>query len=315
MADDALLTTETPETPAAAPVDTWASDSETSAAALAEPTADAVPVADESAESDAAPLAEAAPLERGDDGKFKPRSGKPRNDPQARVQQATSQAALAKEEARQAREEAAQLKTRLEAFERAHVTPPAPVVPDPADLDRFYQDPLAATRTLAEEVARNAVAQYQQQQAAQATQQAFLDRLATFTTDHPDYDAVVQRAPNVPGVMLEAIRLSPLGPQIAYDLGSHPEDTAQLARELQSLTPDAVPLVRRLLEARVTGPAVLRPDSAAPVVRSSAATPPINRVGGTAAAAPVDPEDLEFGPEFIRLENARDKQRAAGGRW
>ncbi len=63
--------------------------------------------------------------ERDEAGKFKPKGkGKPRTDPQARVQAATAKEAAAKEETRLAREEAAALKTKLADLEQRQ-TPPA----------------------------------------------------------------------------------------------------------------------------------------------------------------------------------------------
>jgi len=308
--DDATLTTPETETPApdAAPVESWAADS------------DALPLEPETqAEPEAADEPEAAPppaAERGENGQFKAKGkGKPRSDPQARVEQATGREAAAREEARQAREEAAQLRARLEALERQPrpAPPPAPVTPE-EETNKFWESPIETARRLAREEATQALQQFRQEQAAHAAEAAFLARHAEFVKDHPDYETVVRQAPQVPLVMLEAIRQSPLGPHIAYDLGTHPEDCAQLAQELRTLGGDAVPLVRRMLEARVSAAAAPVPDSARALPRSSAA-PPINRVGGTASAAPVDPDDLEFGPEYIRLENARELKQRAAGRW
>jgi hypothetical protein len=329
MTPDELTTPETETTEAPAPVvDTWAADSDP----VGDHAETDAPESDGAAPADATAQAPAA--DRGEDGKFKAKGkGKPRSDPQARVEQATSREAAAKEEARLARQEAAELKQRLEALERQSRQPETPK-PAATPSEKFtyptYAEALAQNPSLdydewrdAKEEARtdwklarvNVDDRIQQRLEAERAQQAFLGRYESFAQSHPDYDEVVARAPHVPGVMLEAVRSSPRGPEIAYDLGSHPEDCAQLAAELKTLGSDAVPLVRRLLESRLTAAAVPQPDSARVVPRSSAA-PPVNRVGGSASAAPVDPEDLEFGPDYIRLENAREKQRrAAGGRW
>ncbi len=239
------------------------------------------------------------------------RPGKPRNDPRARVEAATRKEAIAKEEAKLAREEAGRLRAELDRLRQ-----PAPAAQDPPvpDADRFWQDPLTVARQLAAEEAQRVYQEQQQRQAYVQAHQTYAQRATAFEAQHPDFQEVVAQAPHVPGIILQAVLQSDLGPQIAYDLGSHPEVAAQLAQEFARLPADAVPLVRRVLEARLTATAAARPDSASPV-RPSAAKPPISRVGGTASITPADPEDLEFGPEYIRRENAREKKAREAGRW
>ena len=324
------------ETPA---VDPWTADSER---AQQETAPDETPdTASVVAEPDAAAVA------RGEDGKFKaadqPKEKKPRNDPQARVQQATAKEAAAKEdariareEARQAREEAAAIRARIEALEtsrsmpRAEQAPPAPTsaaFPDfgswaEKNPDKSYEDYVDA-RTDAKLAAFQQTAAQQQREATRmaahgARMQAAAAAEPDFLASMPQWDEAlaavgIHNRPGglkLPPVIESAILDSVKGPQIMRWLGTHPQDALQLVREASSVSLDAVPVMRRYLETAVG--AVPSPDSAS-TVRPSAAKPPINRVGGTASATPVDPDDLEFGPEYMRVNNERAKK--AGGRW
>ncbi len=242
-------------------------------------------------------------------GARKPK-GKPRNDPQARVEAATRKEAAAKEEARQARDEAARLRAELDRLR----APATSAEPPAADTDRFWADPLTVARQLAAEEAAKVYAAQQQQHTQAQMHQAYRQRVDAFAATHPDFHEVINQAPEVPGVILHAILASERGAELAYDLGSHPEIAAQLAEEFKSLPADAVPLVRRVLEARLSATAVASSEAAS-LMRPSAAKPPIPRVGGTASFTPADPEDLAFGPEYIRRENAREKKAREAGRW
>lgn len=306
--------------------DLWTSDSQREAArtgrepaATDEATVPAPVVADEPepAVAEEETPTEPAPLPRDAAGQFQKR-GKPRSDPQARVEAATRKEAQAKEEARQARAEVERLRAEVERHtaEAARLRQPVAAPPaEGADLERFWQDPLSVARELARREAADLYAAQQQAQLERAELASYAQQVTELKQEHPDFDDVVKQAPDVPGVILLAVRQSQMGARIAYDLGTHPEDTAQLARECAALSIDAVPMVRRLLEARVTATAGARPDSASSAVRPSAAAPPVNRVGGTASRTPVESEDLEFGPEYIRRENAREKKAREAGRW
>lgn len=305
--------------PSAPTDDLWTADSERSGDGVV------------AVEKDPAAPVEAAPVtpesdatDRDDKGQFKPRSGKPRNDPAARVQQATAKEAAAKEDARLSRERADRLEHELAEIRRS--TPPreeprpaAKPLPDGKPTWGSFEHQIGSTfETWADAQdaysdARDAWKEAQTQH--RTTLEAFTSGEAHARTKYPDYDAVARRA-DVPvsGVMMDAIHHSSLGHDIAYYLGSHPEVSAQLMTKTRSLGRDAVTLVRDHLESLVTAGAVAVLDSASPV-RPSAAKAPINRVGGTANATPVDPDDLEFGPEYIRLENAKDKKRQEASRW
>ena len=288
---------------------------------------------------------------RNEQGQFvkKPGKGKPRSDPQARVEAATAKEAAAKEDARQAREEAKALAARLAAYEarQAPVSPQPPTAAPPAqaatfptfdawmashpgqDWDAYIRDLTAhQAESRAQAIVNERLAQWQGQQIAQQRQQTIAQRIAEAQTRLPDFEQVIaEGAPRVgealarrglqdfPPVMHEAVAESPQIADIRRYFGLHPEDAAQLAAETASLPVTAAPMVRRYLESLVTTAAAPAAPDSAPLARPSLAKPPINRVGGSASATPADPDDLDFGPEYIRLENERERKRSGMGRW
>jgi hypothetical protein len=135
----------------------------------------------------------------------------------------------------------------------------------------------------------------------------------------PDYDAVLSAGTaamaaagmaQLPEVFSRAIVTSERSAEIVYDLASHPEVALQLAQEAASLPVTAAPMMRRLLEHRLTaaspGPAVR------PKVKTTA-QPLIKPVSGqpvtTDADEPGDDEPIEA---YIRRTNAQDRK---AGRW
>jgi hypothetical protein len=301
----------------------WTADSERQPAELQ--TSDPVP-ANEPVEVEPTPEPIAAAPERDESGQFKPR-GKKRDDPIARMKDATAKEAAAKEDARLAREEAAALRARIEALEgrdpttgeqaaaqRARNAQPQPQngrfpsfdAWSAANPDKDYDDYTDARADY-----RYAVLESQRQQ--QQVVQTYHQQLEVAKQNDPVLVQALANDPPVSPLMERAILSSPKSIDIVRYLGTHPEDCAQLARESATTSFDAVPVMRRHLESIATLSAA-RPDSA-PSVKPSTANPPINRVGGTASATPVDPDDLPFGPDYIRAENAREKKRQESSRW
>jgi hypothetical protein len=325
--------TETPADalPAHASDDLWTADSERQPDALQ--TSDPVPANEPLEATPELPLETAPTADRDESGKFKLRSGKPRNDPQARVQQATAKEAAAKEDARLAREEAASLKTRLEALERAQRpaerAEPAsqPSSRGQSATNEFpeFEDWVAAHPEIPANPRAWTIyndqrtrwnwgvyqAELQQQQVIQNYQQ----QIETAKQSDPVLVQALANDPPVSPLMERAILASPNSIDIVRYLGTHPEDCAQLARETSSLSLDAVPVMRRHLETLVASGAVANRPDAAQSVKPSTANPPIHRVGGTASATPVDPDEMDFSPEYIRIENAKEKKRREQSRW
>ena len=281
--------------------------------------------------------------------------GKPRSDPQARVEAATAKEAAAKEEARQAREEAAQLKVRLAALEQARSvaeTRPAHGIssqPGPAaqltprefptfdewskgksnpEWDAYNRELIRHEATeQARTIAAQQIQTWQQQQAFQAQAQTYQQRVTEGAKQFPDYEQVLTQGDQAimprlaqygmtefPPIFRAALLDSQRPADILRDLALHPEDAIQLAVEWHDAPVSAARSFRTVLESRLAPTAVPSPDSA-PAAPISTAKPPINRVGGSASATPVEPEDMDFGPEYIRAENERERKRQAMGRW
>ncbi len=298
----------------------WTSDSERGTTTSEELPSGAVDTETGSAEpvpeTTPAPVAAADP-DRDEAGKFRPKTkkGKPRTDPEARVLEALA-------EAKAAKEEAARYKAEVEAAKRPTQTavprPQAPIQATTTDFPEFdawsaqtgNSDWNAWMRAAARYEAQQLLTQDRQQTQLQSRNDRYR---AGLTDKFPNF---APKPLPVSAAMSEAILSSDLGPDITHWLDAHPEQCAQLAEESKTDDPVvAARWMRKYLETQVTANGGARPDSPA-AVRPSAAKPPVNRVGGTANATPADPDDLEFGPEFIRLENDRErKRREAGGRW
>lgn len=280
-----------------------------------EPGADA-PAADPETPVAAAP--ESDEPARDEAGKFA-KKAKPRDNPQARVQQATREAA-------EARRRAAELEARVRELESRTTpapaaSPAAPEVADPSDpepvLDQFMNEPdpyaafaKAAGRWAARQEHQRMAAEYAQAQQAHAFHERvtkYRDGLDTVKTTYPDWDEKVADTdahmaaagfPTWPPVLLDALLHSDQSIELTRYLSTHPEDAVQLARDTQHLDAVAVPVVRRLLEARLSSgtPAVQATGPAAtPAYRPAA--PPIApvRTGSPAATDSPPGDDRPFG--------------------
>lgn len=283
------------------------------------------------------------------DGKFTKQPGKSKRDnPYARMKDATAKEAAAKRELEDARAEAARLKTELEAARRpvAAPSPAAPPAPMPAaaptqpggtfpTFDSWAAKNPEGTfddyiRAQAQDVFQRQFESYQAQQRAQQRVSTYQQRLKEGYQRLPGLQAFVedpQASPALdqalakrglqrfPPVIAEAVVDSERAPEILHFFGTHPEEAAQLAWDAKDAPVTAAPWMRRFLEATVTAGAAQGTPDSAPAARPSSAKPPINRVGGTASATPIDPDDLEFGPEYLRVENQRERERQKMGRW
>jgi hypothetical protein len=156
-----------------------------------------------------------------------------------------------------------------------------------------------------------------QQQEITRVSQAHGARMAAIATKYPDY-ATVRDAADValaaagirqlPEALVRAIVSSDRSDDLVYFLGTHLEETIQLARESAESPATAAPILRRYLESQVRASAASSPGSASSPVRSTA-KPPVNPVGGHASAVPVPLDDLEFGADYVRKANQRDREQ------
>lgn len=264
---------------------------------------------------------------------------KPRNSSAERMLQATQKEAQAREALAAERQRASELEARLARLEQARQTqtqpetPKTPKAPEAPKGDKFtfqsydqylgtnpdatyddWQDAkLEAHAEWRETKREEKEAGLRAQREATELMTAHQNRLKEARAKYPDYDTVVAKDVLIPPTMIEAILRSPHSHDLLYFLGTHPEEAVALANDAAVSPAQAVPIIRRYLESQIRTGAAPQPDSA--LSRRSAAAPPVSRVGGTASAEPADPDDLEFGPEFMRLGNAADKRRQQSGRW
>jgi len=333
-------------TPAALPDpntdDAWQSDGD-GKAGQALPDNDQPPVAAEPAvaasgpvEPEEAPASKLADRERNPDGTLKPK-GKRRDDPYVAVKEATGKAAKYREEAEQARREAAEWRAKAEAKEAAKAaeTQPAQPVndgfPSVDEVGTKYPDWDSYERAKAKWHADQDEKRWQARQdaiAEQREQERATQRIAEASQTVPNWTELVNAADqsivaagfrredgqaNWPKNFLTAVTGSDKCAEIVQFLGSHPEECTQWAKDCAVANPPAATVVRRLLERQVSMSAAALPDSAR-VGRPSTAKPPVNRVGSSATATPLDPDDLPFGPEYIKAENDRERKAREGRR-
>jgi hypothetical protein len=269
----------------------------------------------ESAASSAAPepIEPIAPLDdRNPDGTFKPKT--------------TKQVTNTGEWKRNAKL-TAELRAAQDELQRLRSTPSAPPVTpamvaqplDPNDpeptIDRFLDkpDPYAALAVEAgkwavREERRGQQQQFQQTQVQQA-QAELAEREAEFTQTHPDYLEHVNRLISTrqfhPAV-LNAMADDDLGPAVAYHLATHLDEAQRIAL----LTPVAGVKEIGKLSSRLTPASV---GSGTPAVSTSRAKPLIKPVSGSPVAPESKPpEELPFGPKYIREMNAKERREREG---
>lgn len=279
------------------------------------PAADAAPEAVTAADASD----EANDAARDEKGRFKPS----RRDWQTRVDRVTW-------EREEARREAAALRSQLE-LAQAHREPAArpqtpPTSAAPGTRQKPTEDMIGEVyqsyADFAEDLAdwkfetRMAERDAQQQQAAHARQQAqaaesYTQKVEAFAKQTPDFHAALDRVNHIyvtdaPAVV-DAILGSERGPELSYYLATHPEEYAQLVAQSKGLPANAAPVVRQLLETKLS---VAATPVSAPRPGISAAKPPIKTVGSAPTASdPLDvPDDLPI-EEHIKRMNARDRQK------
>lgn len=154
---------------------------------------------------------------------------------------------------------------------------------------------------------------WQRIQAAQQQDQALrthTERIHAYAAKAPDYFEKIAEASALPvsKVMEAAIIASDRGPELAYFLATHPEEGIRLAQQTVSVALSQAPLVRELLESKLVTSQAASSGPAAGVSRQPVFRP-IKPVGATPVVAETPPDDLEFGPEYVRRMNERDRQR------
>lgn len=280
------------------------------------PTEDAPLLSDESQAADSSPATDKAPEEkpaddagetpRDEDGKFlSPKA-------QKRIDHLTWE----KSEERRLREAAERERDfyRMQATQAKTEKPAAPEVPKEPTLEehgwdegKFKAAYIEYTKAVARAEAEAVIAAREREAAERAKAQTFRQKEAEFKAKTPDYESVAYYAP-ISNEVVELVRESEIGPEVAYYLGKNPA----LAQTISQLPEKAAAreigrIEARLLLQRET--AAASPPTPPPV---SKAPPPPPKVEATEPAIEKDPSqmsDAEWYRYDKRLRNLKQNQR------
>lgn len=279
-----------------------------------------------------APEAPVVASDRNADGTFKSKAldeavkadakPKARNNPVARMEEATAQAAAAKRERDEARAETARLKADLDAARRP-VEAPKPAAkataeaePNPSDaakypngeFDRqFLKDQArweARQEFQQQEEARTRTAREQQQhQFRTQAEREWQTRLQAAKVKTPDWDVRFKPDTPVDTRIMPHLITQDDGPELLLYLSDHPD----LAQRLVTLPPIAQIVELGKISGRLAA-AHDRGTVTSPI--PSKASAPITPLGGGASASYDEGSDDEPLEAFVKRENERERRRA-----
>lgn len=130
--------------------------------------------------------------------------------------------------------------------------------------------------------------------AQQAVLQTYEERAARLKESKPDYDSVVGNpALRITPIMADVIRESDAGPEVAYHLGTNPQEAARIA----ALSPHRQAVELGKLEARLSAPAQPAKSNRTPP------PPPPQTVAGLSNGLNKAPEDMSMA-EYVAARNA-----------
>jgi hypothetical protein len=224
--------------------------------------------------------------------------------------------------AKTAQREAAELRAQVEALKRQ----PEPAKTEPASVDGLPRPLLndfeswddwskADDAWIRGEIKRESArvaAETQKASEAQFVQRQIAAKLDQVTTEcakkYPDFDAVVTAAMEAGAIwsplMTNVVLSSPRPEDLAYALAKDPGTARRLAAIADPFQAgvEMGQFIARVTAASTTGPAATQ--------RTTAAHAPIKPVGSSVIAAEQSPDDLDFGPEYVRRMNAKDREVA-----
>jgi len=246
----------------------------------------------------------------------------PRDHFQARINKITQQKAEAERRA-QAAEAALAL---LQQFQHRAEQPPlishAPSSPLPGEpqFEQFAQHPDPYTAYLQawarwdnQRQVREWATNYEQQQTHKSRMATFEQHLTEGRKGFTDFDQALTEADTlglqVSAVMQEAIVDSPQAAALVHYLATHPEECTQLAEESEHTPVAAAAVMRRLLEGRISAPAVapFTGSGTTPRAATSTAKPPITPVGSSPVVSDQPPGDSASLAEHARYWNRKLK--------
>lgn len=174
--------------------------------------------------------------------------------------------------------------------------PKAPVAPEQFETTEAYAE------ALAEQKAQELLQKREQERYQSEVFERFATKEEEAIEKYGDYDQVVKNNPSLPitQVMADVIRMSDLGPDIAYYLGMNPKDAARISQLPAGLQAKEIGKIEAKLESNP--PAVKKTTSApAPIA-------PVNaRSTGTPAYDTTDPRSIKTmsTSEWIEAERRR----------
>jgi len=261
---------------------------------------------------------------RNPDGTFKAAGSKPkkpRDDPQARINQAIARQREAERKAAQLEQEIASLRQpRLPETTPQPAPAPAPVKedegePQPDKYDGLQYDPRYirdltqwhAKQAWQQQVQqqREAYEAQQQQQAEYAQAQAHQERLTAARAKYPDFDQRLNPEIPVNGPTRAIIQSSAVGPELMLYLSDHPDEAQRIATLHPVLAIREMGKLEARFEAAGSGPVSTPP--------MSTAKPVVKPVTGSPLTVERDEyrDDEPFEAHFKR-ENARDRAARRG---
>jgi len=175
-----------------------------------------------------------------------------------------------------------------------------PVAPPPAPDD--FENAQVYAEALAEQRARELLAQREAVQQQQAILDSYKDREEEARDRYEDFEQVAYN-PNLPvtDVMAQAIQASDLGPEVIYWLGSNPKEASRIAR----LPP--------VMQAKEIGKIEAKMASDPPTKRTSSAPAPLAPVTATRSNSgprydTTDPRSLKSMSTSDWIEAERQRQ-------
>jgi len=175
-----------------------------------------------------------------------------------------------------------------------------------------YEEYTKAVATWTVDQREKTHADAEKQKTFESEQRAVLDkwtqRLDEARAVHEDYDEVVASDLDISMAMQQALLDSELGAELAYYLGSHPEETAAIAK----LTPVASVLALGKIEASLTPRSSTPSSDHAPQRRTVTSAPkPVTPISRGVAGGSESVYDTELANDYKAWENRRRAQLKA----
>lgn len=142
-------------------------------------------------------------------------------------------------------------------------------------------------------------------------------RITTYVTEHPEFATLMEQSGALPTnpAIDEHILHSEYGPRLMHYLAAHPEECEELAGLGMGPTLIRLGKLEAAFEREDAAAAAPAHGSGAKRPPVTKAAPPVSPVGGGSEVVDDDDDDTvlddDFGPEYVRKMNARDRKRHA----